>query len=108
MENNSYKINLVTDRAIIDILIEVCLNLRIVDFETKIGKAETVKGLMKKLLEEEKSGTIETYLDRSEVEIIRRAFIVVKEEIEEWEFQTLFGVFLNEVEEIPILKNPID
>jgi len=109
MKNNNYKINLVNDRPIIDILSNVCWQLRVNNFENKIGKKkETVEILLRRLIKEEQSDVIETYLDRAEVEIIRRAFIVVKEEIEEWEFQTLFGVFLNEVEEMPILKNPID
>ena len=102
---NKYTINLLSDRPIIGILAEVCWGLKVNNFEAKIGeKKEIVEKILMRLVQEEKLGIIETSLNSSEVEILKKAFDIVKEEIEEWEFYTRFGVHLNEVEELAIFK----
>ena len=107
MKNNNCKINLQNDCAINNILVEVCLGLKINNFEEKIGaRKEVVIKLLEKLSEEEKLGVIETYLTPSEVAILKKAFKVVKEEIEEWDFHTRIGSYLNEVENLPIFQEP--
>ena len=101
----NYKINLIQDRAIINILGEVCWGFKVNDFEKIIGASyETVETLLKRLVNEEKAGVIETYLTDYEVEFIKKALVVVEKEIEEWEFAIRFGVNLEEVKEISIFK----
>lgn len=103
MKNNNCKINLKTDRPIINILGEVCWGFKIDKFEKKIGvKKETVEILLERLVREEKAGAIETYLTSSEIEFIKRALKEVEKEIEEWEFRTRIGVSLEEVKKISI------
>ena len=50
------------------------------------------------------SGVVETYLDDSEVEIVKRALNEVEKKIEEWEFQTRIGVPLVKVKELANFK----
>jgi hypothetical protein len=105
MKNNSHKINLQQDRPIINILGEICWGFLIDNFEEKIGvKKETAETLLKRLLTEEKEGIVETYLNNSEVKIIKKALYEVEKEIEEWEFQSRIGVPLEKVKNIAIFK----
>jgi hypothetical protein len=105
MVNNRYNINLKRDRPIINILGEICWGFQVDNFEKKIGsKKEIVEALLKRLLIEEKTGIIETYLNASEVEVIKRALNEVEKEIEEWEFATRIGVSLEEVKKISIFN----
>jgi len=102
---NNYKINLEEDRPIINILGEICWAFQIDNFGKKIGaKKEIVKTLLERLLKEEKDGIVETYLDDSEVEIIKKSLNEVAKEIEEWEFQTRIGVPFEKVKELAIFK----
>ena len=102
---NTKKINLEQDRFIINILGEICWGFQVDNFEKKIGaKKAIVENLLEKLLNEEKAGVVEIYLDNSEVSIIRKAFNEVEKEIEEWEFQTRIGAPLNKVKELEIFK----
>ncbi len=104
--NNNYKINIIQDRPIINILGEVCWGFTVNNFEKKIGaKKEIVEDLLNRLIKDKKAGIIETYLNDFEVEIIKKALIEVEKEIEEWEFSIRFGVTLEEVKEISILKS---
>lgn len=101
----SMKINLDENFPVITILGEVCGGFRVDNFEKKIGVTEKVAlSLLEKILEKERSGIIEIYLDDSDISIIQNAFKVVAKEIEEWEFQTRVGVDLSEAKEIPIFR----
>ena len=105
MNKKIYKINLEKDRSVIGLLAEICWGFRVHDFEKKIGvKYEIAEALLERLLREEKAGIIETQLTDFEVEIIKNALVEVEKEIEEWEFQTRFGVDLKDVKEISIFK----
>ena len=105
MKNSNYKVNLSKDRPIINILGEVCWGFYINNFEKKIGaKKEIVEELLERLLRHEKNEFSETFLNDSEVEIIKKAFNEVKNEIEEWEFQTRIGATLDEVKKISIFN----
>jgi hypothetical protein len=97
------KINIERDRPIINILGEICWGFALENFERKIGaKKETVEALLERLLIEEKIGTVETYLNNSEIEVIKKALTEVEKEIEEWEFQIRIGASLEEVKKISI------
>jgi hypothetical protein len=105
MKNGCVKINLDRDRAIINLLGEVCWGFKVDNFENTIGaKQEIVESLLERLLKEEKLGIIETFLNESELAIIRRALHAVEKEIEEWEFQTRIGVSLEEVKALSIFQ----
>jgi hypothetical protein len=105
MKNNKYKINLEQDRPIINILGEICWGFQIDNFQEKIGvKKEIAETLLERLLNEEKAGIIETYLDDAEVEIVKRGLNEVEKEIEEWELHTRIGVSLKKIKEIAIFK----
>jgi uncharacterized membrane protein len=105
MKSINHKINLKIDRAIINILGEICWGFHIDNFEKKIGeKKDVVKTLLERLLKEEKEGVLETNLNDKELEIIRKALNEVENEIEEWEFQTRIGFPLEKVKKILIFK----
>jgi hypothetical protein len=105
MENHTHKINLQKDRPIINLLGEVCWGFPIDNFEKKIGvKKEIAEQLLKRLIREEKTGVIETHLSDAEVEILKRAFKEVVNEMEKEEFHTRIGATLDMVREIAILK----
>jgi len=77
------------------VLGEICCGFQIEKFEEKIeARKEIVEALLGRLIREEKSGIIETYLNDSEIKLIKMALKEVEKEIEEWEFQTRIGVSL--------------
>lgn len=101
MKDHLQRINIKQDRAIINVLGEVCWGFQIDNFEEKIGaKKEIVEAFLKRLLREEKAGVVETHLNEFEVKILRKALSEVEKEIEEWEFETRIGIPLKNVKEI--------
>jgi hypothetical protein len=101
------KIDIVKNRAIINLLGEICWGFEIDNFEDNIGaKEEIVEALLERLLGKERLGVIETSLNESEVAIIKSALCIVEKEIEEWEFQTRIGILLEEVKAMPIFTDP--
>ncbi len=101
MKNNIHKINLVRDRVVINLLGEICWGFFLENFEEKIGsKKKVVEALLENLLKEEKANVVEVQINSSEVSMIKAAFIEVKKEIEEWEFETRLGFSISETAEI--------
>lgn len=100
-----YKIKIIENRPIINLLGEVCWGFHVDNFEKKIGVKKTIaEGLLNRLLEDEKSGILEAQVSGSELRIIRNALSEVEKEIEEWEFETRIGATLEEVKNLAIFN----
>lgn len=81
MKNERYEINLIKDRAIINILGEVCWGLRIANFEELIGeKIETVEVILKRLLSEISTMEDDLQFEYAKSELIALAEKILKEE----------------------------
>ncbi len=101
----TYKINLIENRPIINILGEICWGFHVNDFEKKIGvKKNVVENLLNRFLQVEKSEITETQISDAEFQIIKNALSEVENEIEEWEFETRIGVTLEEVKSLAIFN----
>lgn len=105
MQGTKYKINLLKDRPVINLLGEICWGIQITSFEEKVGaRKEVAEALLNRLINEEKNGNVDVFVTFSEMEIIRKSLEIVGKEIEEWEFQTRIGVTLEEVKNIPFFQ----
>ena len=81
---------------LLNILNEVCHGILIDNFEKIIGaKKEDVVVLMDRIANEEKEETI-LNLNKLELDILKKSFLEVFKQIDEWEFQTRIGISRNE------------
>ena len=100
-----HKINLLKDGPIVGILAEICWGAEIDHFEEKIGASkEVVEAFTNTLLEQEKTGGVDIYLNDAEVDIVKRAFNEVKNNMKEEDFLTCFGSSLEDVKKIFIFR----
>ena len=85
---------------------EICWGFHVAIFEEEIEeKKEIVEKFLMRLVNEEKLGVIETYLNSSEVDIIKKALKVVEKELEAWESSTRIGASLEEVKKQILIFN---
>lgn len=85
---------------LLNILNEVCYGIYISDFNKTIGvNKNSVIELLDKILLKEKEETIFD-LSRSDLEILKRSFLEVFRQIDEWEFETRIGITIQEAKTI--------
>ncbi len=101
MKNRKQKINLIKNRIIINILGEICWGMEVKNFEKKIKvEKNIVEKLLNFLLENEKSNVEYIDLTEDEIAIIKKSFVVLLSEMDDWEFPIRIGVSIEEAEEI--------